>query len=210
MKFITPKRCTIKSINAALDSAGVNAKVFFDPNHRDYLSLDYMHHDQNGYPYYLTQRTVYDNLRIFAESLEKGHIKLTNYPPVLDFLKVRKYPALVSAGGGWVWDEVLEYRVWCNPAHAGHPGPNFDHYYCAFARYEDALEYSKRTLGAGEPVALVLQRESINEPEPGYFEHVRTKRLTEWPIEFLNGPKRTPQTIPAFLAVARALTQRKS
>jgi hypothetical protein len=38
-----------------------------------------------------------------------------NPPAVLDVSKVGEYPALSKAGGGHVWDEVLEYRVWCHP-----------------------------------------------------------------------------------------------
>ena len=39
----------------------------------------------------------------------------TIYPHVVDPAKVGEYPASVFAGGGYVWDEVLEYRVWCHP-----------------------------------------------------------------------------------------------
>jgi hypothetical protein len=43
-----------------------------------------------------------------------------NYPFVKDVDLVGSYPALVNSGGGYVWDEVLEYRVWCHP-HDGAP-----------------------------------------------------------------------------------------
>ena len=33
------------------------------------------------------------------------------YPDVLDPNRVGKYAALAKAGGGYVWDAVLEYRV---------------------------------------------------------------------------------------------------
>jgi hypothetical protein len=29
--------------------------------------------------------------------------------------KVGSYSAVAKAGGGFVWDEVLEYRVWFHP-----------------------------------------------------------------------------------------------
>jgi hypothetical protein len=38
---------------------------------------------------------------------------MKRYPTASDPKKVGKYPALAGAGGGYVWDEVLEYRVWC-------------------------------------------------------------------------------------------------
>ncbi len=40
---------------------------------------------------------------------------MEKYPDVYDESKVGAYAALAKAGGGYVWDEVLEYRVWCHP-----------------------------------------------------------------------------------------------
>jgi putative acetyltransferase len=88
------------------------------------------------------------------------------YPEILDPSRVGTYPASTHAGGGYVWDEVLEYRVWCHPE----PGAPGEHdgsdYYHAFDTYEKALEFSSRKEVAGEPLALVLQREYIDEPTP--------------------------------------------
>lgn len=36
------------------------------------------------------------------------------YPPVLDESLIGTYPAATNTGGGYVWDAVLEYRVWCH------------------------------------------------------------------------------------------------
>ena len=116
------------------------------------------------------------------------------YPQAVDPKRVGRYPAVVYAGGGYVWDEVLEYRVWCHPEDGG------DDYYYAFATYPKALAFSKRTKGAEEPLALVRQRQYLNEPQPGIYEHVKKTRLTEWPVEFLSRPRRTRNTIPDFLA----------
>lgn len=41
-------------------------------------------------------------------------------PAVLDPTLVGSYSAVAMAGGGFVWDAVLEYRVWCHP-HDGAP-----------------------------------------------------------------------------------------
>jgi hypothetical protein len=46
----------------------------------------------------------------------------------------------------------------------------------------------------------VLQEEYLDEPEPGQYEHVKERRLAEWPVEFLRRPRRTARTIPDFLA----------
>jgi len=121
-------------------------------------------------------------------------------PPVLDPSKVGTYPALAKAGGGYVWDEVLEYRVWCHPER-GAPDPfEGSDYFHAFETYVDALEFARSMRGAEQPLALVLQREHINEPEPGEYVHVKEERVTEWPVEFLKRPRRTASTIPDFLS----------
>ncbi len=122
------------------------------------------------------------------------------YPNAIDPSKVGEYAAAAKAGGGFVWDEVLEYRVWCHPER-GEPDENDGNdYFHAFATYPEALECSQRVPGAEEPFALILQREHINEPEDGVYEHVTTERITEWPVVFLSRPKRTANTIPDFLA----------
>ena len=116
------------------------------------------------------------------------------FPRAIDEARVGKYPALSYAGGGLVWDAVLEYRVWCHPEGGG------DDFYHAFASYPDALSFSTKSEGAENPVALILQREYIDEAKPGKYVHVKKRRITEWPIEFLSRPRRTKRTIPDFLA----------
>lgn len=118
----------------------------------------------------------------------------SGYPEALDPTRVGTYPALAKAGGGYVWDEVLEYRVWCHPADGG------DDYYYAFASSGEAEDFAARTPEAGSPLALVLQREHIDEPSPGEYRHVKEERITEWPVEFLRRPRRTEHTIPDFFA----------
>lgn len=88
-------------------------------------------------------------------------------PVVLDPSKVGQYPALAGAGGGYVWDAVLEYRVWCHP-HDGAPDlEDGSDYLYAFGTYEEALAFSREELGAEPPLALVLQEEHLDEPQPG-------------------------------------------
>jgi hypothetical protein len=123
--------------------------------------------------------------------------RATEYPAVLDPKAVGTYEALAGSGGGYFWDEVLEYRVWC------HPERGSDYYY-AFASFHEALDWSQRTRGAETPLALILQREYIREPQPGLYIHVREPRIAEWPVEFLSRPRRTPETIPSFLSRAAA------
>ena len=93
------------------------------------------------------------------------------YPTAKDPAKVGSYPARAKAGGGYVWDEVLEYRVWCHPERGAADLADGSDYFRAFATYPKALAFSRRTKGAEAPLALILQR-----------------------------PKRTARTIPDFLS----------
>jgi putative acetyltransferase len=122
------------------------------------------------------------------------------FPPVLDVSKVGEYPALAKAGGGYVWDAVLEYRVWCHPERGAPDEADGSDYYYAFESHEKADAFSRTHEGTEEPLALVLQREYIDEPEPGIYVHVREERVTEWPVVFLSRPQRDARTIPDFLA----------
>ncbi len=124
----------------------------------------------------------------------------SKYPAVQDVSKVGDYPAHAAAGGGYVWDEVLEYRVWMHPERGAEDRYEGDDYYFAFATGEEADAFYRQAVGAEEPLALVLQREHINESEPGKYEHVTVERVTEWPLEFLSRPRRTDDTIPDFLS----------
>ncbi|MEM9192530.1 MAG: hypothetical protein AAGF12_25370 [Myxococcota bacterium] len=121
-------------------------------------------------------------------------------PAVADPGLVGSYSARAGAGGGYVWDAVLEYRVWCHP-HDGSPDlENGNDYFYAFASYDEALAFSQQEQGTESPLALVLQSEYLDEPEPGEYRHVKEPRRTEWPVELLRRPRRTPETIPSFLA----------
>ena len=124
---------------------------------------------------------------------------IASFPDVLDASLVGTYPALVKAGGGYVWDEVLEYRVWCCPLRGAEDLEDGSDYYYAFASYAEALEFSNQTDGADDPLVLILQREFIDEPEPDNYIHVKEERIAEWPVTFLSRPRRNDQTIPDFL-----------
>ena len=122
------------------------------------------------------------------------------YPGVLDESLVGTYPATAKAGGGYVWDAVLEYRVWCHPERGAPDEAGGSDYYYPFASYQEALAFSQQTQGAEDPLALVLQREYISEEKPAQYVHVKEERVTEWPVMFLSRPRRTPNTIPDFLS----------
>ena len=97
-----------------------------------------------------------------------------------------------------MWDDVLEYRVWCHP-HEGAPDTeDGNDYYYVFATYEEAFATANE--GTEPPLALVLQEEYIEQAEPDVFVHIQEQRLTEWPVEFLTRPRREATTIPAFFS----------
>lgn len=125
---------------------------------------------------------------------------MTKYPEVKDPNLIGEYPALVMSGGGYVWDDVLEYRVWCYPANGAPDTEDGNDYYYYFSTYEEAFEFSKNNVGCEPPIALILQEEYIDEEEPGKFVHIKERRLTEWQVEFLKRPRRTDKTIPDFLS----------
>jgi len=125
---------------------------------------------------------------------------MSKYPPVKDVHLIGTYPALAKSGGGYVWDAVLEYRVWCHPHGGASDLEEGNDYYHVFETYEDVLAFSEATSGAEAPLALILQEEYISEPEPGQYVHVKEERMAEWPVEFLRRPKRHATTISDFLA----------
>jgi len=113
----------------------------------------------------------------------------SKYPRAVDPDKVGTYPLLCKSGAGYVYDDVLEYRVW---VHGGG-----DDTCKAFVSYEEAEAFSKLMDNAEPPLVLILQKEHINEPEPGKYEHIKDEepRITEWRPEWLEGAKRGPGTI---------------
>lgn len=114
---------------------------------------------------------------------------------------VGEYPATVGTGSGYVWDEVLEYRVWCHPENGAEDIEEGNDYYYVFTDYIEALEFSESNKGTEKPLALVLQKEYIEELEPEKYTHIKEERLTEWPVEFLTRPERTENKIPDFLSL---------
>lgn len=127
-------------------------------------------------------------------------MKRQRFPRAIDPARVGKYPAACHAGGGYVWDAVLEYRVWCHPEDGAEDKAEGNDYYYTFAAYPDALRFSQACPAAEEPLALILQKEYIDEPSLGQYRHVKKRRITEWPVTFLSRPRRTKNTIPDFLS----------
>jgi len=129
------------------------------------------------------------------ETLHADRVILGNskFPLAVESTKVGTYDGLTKSGGGYFYDDVLEYRVWYHPERGG------DDDFYSFAQYERAAEYSNKTRGAEPPLVLVRQREWIAEPKPHEFHAERGERLAEWQMKWLEGHKRGPNSIQKFL-----------
>lgn len=118
-----------------------------------------------------------------------------DYPDAYKKEKVGTYDLEVFSGAGYVYDYVLEYRVWYKKR-----GRTF----CAsFDNYNDALAYHRQNKKSEEPIVLVLQKEYVNEPEPGKYVLVNEERITEWQPEWLRDGLRTKEKVNDLLSKSR-------
>jgi hypothetical protein len=125
---------------------------------------------------------------------------VSQYPKAINPNMVGEYPALAKSGGGYFYDEVLEYRVWCHPEQGALDEFDGDDYFFVFETYEEALVFSEDRAGAEQPLVLLRQLEHINEPEEGMFVHIKEERITEWQVPWLENAKREHDSISEFLA----------
>jgi hypothetical protein len=116
------------------------------------------------------------------------------YPDAKYPEKVGTYNAYTFSGGGYFYDDVLEYRVWVHPKEGAGK-----QYFESFPTYKAAKAFGKHMQGAEKPLVLVLQKESIDEPSLGEYRHVKKPRITEWQVEWLKGNQDTTRQIPIFL-----------
>lgn len=121
------------------------------------------------------------------------------FPDAIHPARVGEYPATAGAGGGYFYDEVLEYRVWCHPDPGEDAEEDGSDYYYAFASYAEALECAAEEPGAEAPLVLIRQYEWVREPTPGRYLHERGERVAEWRVEWLSRGPRQPGAIEAFL-----------
>src|SRR5262245_41542656 len=120
----------------------------------------------------------------------------TRFPLAIEPAAVGTYSMETGSGGGYFYDDVLEYRVWMHPERGAEHVAGDSDYFAAFAQYERAVAFAKVTTGAdSQPVALVRQREWIDEPEPGRFVPEKDERITEWQVSWLADHKRGTDSI---------------
>ena len=125
------------------------------------------------------------------------------FPTAMEPSRVGTYPADTKSGAGYFYDDVLEYRVWFHPERGAVPLNDDNDYFMTFATYEHAQAVSTVLPGAEYPIVLVRQIESINEPEPKHYVHVKRPRITEWQVRWLAGGKRTSTSIEEFMSHPR-------
>ena len=127
------------------------------------------------------------------------------YPTVIDPDQVGEYDEAAYSGGGYFFDEVLEYRVWCYPeqdANEVDADGSFliaNEYYRAFMTFEQALAFANDTPDSRTPVALVRQLEWIDQPSRGVYIHNKGERITEWQANWLVRGIRQANDISEFL-----------
>ncbi len=124
---------------------------------------------------------------------------MSEYPKAKAPEMVGEYDAIAHSGGGYFYDEVLEYRVWCHPEDGAPDEVDGEDYFYTFETFEEALEVSESIEGAEDPLVLVRQLEWVNEPEEGEYLHEKGERLTEWLPEWLLDGPRKPGDIEKFL-----------
>ena len=101
------------------------------------------------------------------------------YPPVKDPRKVGTYNPRCKSGGGTMYKDVLEYRVWV------HSGARDDVCH-SFDSYLSAKAFSDSTKGAEEPLVLVLQNPWICWHDKQHdFRLVHENHIAEWRVEWL-------------------------
>lgn len=111
-----------------------------------------------------------------------GH---SRFPTAVNPSRVGSYSPDTKSGAGYFYDDVLEYRVWLHPENGAVPLNGTNDYFAAFAQFESAEEFSKKTPGAETPLVLVRQREWIDEPSRGHFVPEKGDRITEWQVVWL-------------------------
>ncbi|NRB61974.1 MAG: GCN5 family acetyltransferase [Saprospiraceae bacterium] len=121
------------------------------------------------------------------------------YPHSIDKNMVGEYPARAKSGGGYFYDQILEYRVWCRPWKGAPDEFDGKIYYYAFHTYGEALEFSNATKGSEDPLVLIKQFEWVDEPETGKFIHKTDERQAEWLVEWLIDSERQNDTIAKFI-----------
>ncbi|NDC22245.1 GCN5 family acetyltransferase [bacterium] len=120
-------------------------------------------------------------------------MEILRHPNAHDQNKVGSYPTIVYSGGGYLYDAVLEYRVWSK----SEDGQSICH---SFGTYNDAKKFSKKIPDAEkEPVVLVLQKQYIEETKDGKYKLINKERLAEWKVEWLKNNIRSEKNIKKYI-----------
>ena len=117
-----------------------------------------------------------------------------DYPEVINTKLVGSYPEQSYSGGGLVYDDVLEYRVWVKSNTS--KGDNI--WVRSYSSFDEANKYNNRiknrkNIKYTHIVALVKQKKWYKLNDDGEYKHnennyeiVKSNRITEWDINWLN------------------------
>jgi hypothetical protein len=108
----------------------------------------------------------------------------SKYPVAVDYSMVGKYPMLTGSGGGYVWSEILEYRVFSRV------DDNDDVGMYTFNTYEQAEQYAKTLPKYSDYphlTVLIKQNQYIQPPDSSNGKPTLKKeeRITEWMPQWL-------------------------
>ncbi len=120
-----------------------------------------------------------------------GGLKPTsNFPIAIG--DIGAFPASVDSGGGYLYDDVLEYRVWEGDS------------YKAFRTYEEAEKYTRTTF-EGHMAVLVLQKKGhwIAWDDKDHLTIGKQDRITEWHANWLKDSHYTRKGLSAAHAKAK-------
>jgi len=116
---------------------------------------------------------------------------MKKYPDAIDKDLVGTYSPLCKSGGGYVYDDVLEYRVWYHGSG--------DDWYEPFATHAEAQTWSDADENREPPLVLVRQKSWIETLKDGALVHKTGERITEWRPQWLEGSKRSSEAIERIL-----------
>jgi hypothetical protein len=148
-----------------------------------------------------------ENSNFIAARADRSVSGASAYPIATDPGLVGTYPPETKSGGGFFYDDVLEYRVWLHPENSAKRVNAGSDYFVAFAQYEKAEEFATGQPGAEAPLVLVRQLEWIDEPEPQHYIRKKGARVTEWRVRWLSGSRRKVESIDEFLKHPRPASE---
>ena len=111
--------------------------------------------------------------------------------------KIGEYDLLCKSGGGMLYKEVLEYRVWDH-------GTDGDDECYSFADYDEAQRFSDDGEEREPPLVLVLQNPWLTWNESKHdYELIYEDRIAEWQVKWLTDENKAKNAGSAIAKLRR-------